>query len=201
MATCAEGVAEELVRLGVRHFFLFTGGDHALWVAFKRAGIRQILARSENAAVYMADAYARVTHAPAFVYGQYGPGAANVVAGLAEPWWSSSPVVVLASAMRRQHRYRFEYQDLDQPLLFAAVTKWQAEASIPEQVPHLIRAGALRAVTGNPGPVYIGVPNDLPGVSLDVPGGASPGSRTSQPLRVPVHRPKAASDVMTKAAA
>ncbi len=200
MTTCAEAVADELVRLGVRYFFLLTGGDHALWVAFKRAGVSQILARSENAAVYMADGYARVTQAPGFVYGQYGPGAANVVAGLAEPWWSSSPVVVLASAMRRQHRYRFEYQELDQPLLFAAVTKWQAEASIPEQVPYLIRAGVLRALAGNPGPVYIGVPNDLPGISLNVQSAGLSAQKIAQPLRFPIHRPRAPSHIVTDAA-
>src|SRR3990170_219017 len=144
MTTVAEIIAHELVQLGVQHFFLLTGGDHALFAALRSAGIRQVLARSESGAVYMADAYARVTKQPAFVYGQFGPGAANIAGSLAEPWWSSSPVVALTSAMRRQHRYRFEYQDLDQSYLFASVTKWQAEAPIPEQVPHLIRTGVGR---------------------------------------------------------
>src|SRR5262245_47416839 len=111
MAKIAEVIAGELTRLGCRHFFLLTGGDHALFVALRRAGVSQILARSEDAAVYMADAYARLTQQPAWVYGQYGPGAANIAGSLAEPYWSSSPVIALTSSMRRQHRYRLEYQE------------------------------------------------------------------------------------------
>lgn len=95
------------------------------------------------------------------MYGQYAPGAANIAGSLAEPYWSSSPVIALTSAMRRQHRYRLEYQELDQPQLFTAVTKWQAEASTPQQIVQAIRAGALRAVSGTPGPVYVGIANDL----------------------------------------
>ena len=50
----------ELQALGVEHFFLMTGRDNQLWIAMDAVGIRQILARSEAAAVYMADAYARL---------------------------------------------------------------------------------------------------------------------------------------------
>ena len=81
-----------------------------------------MLARSEAAAVYMADGYARLRGTPTFVYGPYGPGAANVAGGLAEPFWAGSPVVAWCSAMRRSDRYRREYQELEQPALFASVT-------------------------------------------------------------------------------
>ena len=107
-----------------------TGRDNRLWIALEAAGIRQVLARSEAAAVYMADGYARLRGTPTFVYGPYGPGAANVAGGLAEPFWAGSPVVALVSAMRRADRYRSEYQELDQPPLFASVTKWGVEASV-----------------------------------------------------------------------
>lgn len=191
MVTCADVIAAELKAMGVRHFFLFTGGDHALWVSFKRAGIAQILARSEDAAVYMADAYARVTRGPAFVYGQYGPGAANIAGSLAEPLWSLSPVVVLASAMRRSHRYRSEYQELDQPLLFAAVTKWQAEAALPEQIPHLLRAGVIRSLEGVPGPVYVGIPNDLTGAEYQGAASSAITHGRTGVLGYPLYRPRA----------
>lgn len=199
MATCAEVIADELKAFGATQFFLFTGGDHALWVSFKRAGIRQVLARSEHGAVYMADAYARVTGGPAFVYGQYGPGAANVAGSLAEPFWSSSPVVVLASSMRRTHRYRLEYQELDQIPLFAAVTKWQAEAAIPEQIPHLLRAGVTRALEGAPGPVYIGIPNDLTGAEYQGAGSTSITHGQTGRLTRPLFRPRASADEVRQA--
>ena len=118
----ATAVALELQALGVEHFFLMTGRDNSLWIALESLGIRQVLARSEAAAVYMADAYARMTGRPTFVYGAYGPGAANVAGSMAEPFWSGSPVIALASAMRRGERFRKEYLELDQPALFASVS-------------------------------------------------------------------------------
>jgi acetolactate synthase I/II/III large subunit len=138
-----------------------TGRDNSLWIALESVGIRQVLARTESAAVYMADAYARLRGRPTFVYGAYGPGAANVAGALAEPFWSGSPVVALVSAMRRADRYRKEYQELDQIPLFSSVTKWAAEASVPTHVPRLVRDAARRALTGTPGPVYLGIPGDL----------------------------------------
>jgi acetolactate synthase-1/2/3 large subunit len=157
----ATAVALELDALGVEHFFLMTGRDNQLWIALEAVGIRQVLTRSESAAVYMADAYARLRGRPSFVYGAYGPGAANVAGGMAEPFWSGSPVVALTSAMRRADRSRGEYQDLDQATMFGPVTKWGAEASVPTHVPRLVREAARRAISGAPGPVYLGIPNDL----------------------------------------
>lgn len=138
-----------------------TGRDNSLWIALESVGIRQVLARSEGAAVYMADAYARITGRPSFTYGAYGPGAANVAGALAEPFWSSSPVVALVSAMRRSERFRKEYQELDQMPLFASVTKWGAEASDSKHVPRLVREAVRRSMSGTPGPVYLGIPGDL----------------------------------------
>ena len=90
MATAA-AIAHELDALGVEHFFLMTGRDNKLWIALESVGIRHVLARSEATAVYMADAYARLTGRPTFVYGAYGPGAANVAGSLAEPYLVGQP--------------------------------------------------------------------------------------------------------------
>ncbi len=138
-----------------------TGRDNTLWIALEAVGIKHVLARSEPAAVYMADAYARLLGRPAVAYGAYGPGAANVAGSLAEPFWSSSPVIALVSAMRRSERFRREYQELDQVPLFASVTKWGAEASSSSHVPRLLREAARRALSGSPGPVYLGIPGDI----------------------------------------
>jgi acetolactate synthase-1/2/3 large subunit len=186
ITTAAQAVALELRALGVEYFFLMTGRDNTLWIALRSAGIRQVLARSESAAVYMADAYARLTGRPTFVYGAYGPGAANVAGSLAEPFWSSSPVIALSSTMRREHRFRKEYQELDQLSLFAAVTKWGVEASIPAQVPRLVREAARHALSGTPGPVYLGIPGDV--FEEQVPDYQEP-TALDQPLMLPLARP------------
>jgi len=172
--------------LGVEHFFLMTGRDNRLWIALEEVGIRQVLARSEAAAVYMADGYARLKGRPTFVYGPYGPGAANVAGGLAEPFWAGSPVVALVSAMRRHDRSRREYQELDQGPLFASVTKWSIEASVVTHVPRLVREAARHAISGAPGPVYLGIPNDI--FEEDLPEYTGP-SPLDQAFEVPLNRP------------
>ncbi len=182
----ATAVALELQALGVEHFFLMTGRDNLLWIALDAVGIRQILTRSESAAVYMADAYARLTGKPTFVYGAYGPGAANVAGSMAEPYWSGSPVIALTSAMRRADRSRSEYQELDQMPMFSSVTKWGAEASVPVNVPRLVREAARRALSGAPGPVYLGVPNDL--LEADIADYREPALRV-EPIEMPLARP------------
>jgi len=196
--TCAQLIADTLSNLGVRHFFLLTGGDHEIFVELKHRGVRQILARSEDAAVYMADAYARLTQKPSWVYGQYGPGAANLAGSLAEPYWSSSPVVALASSMRRQHRHRFEYQELEQPPLFYAVTKWCGEAAMPDMLPQLLHAAVVRSLAGNPGPVYAGWANDM--TAMEVQNAASPMPKDASSWRFPLHRPHAPAAVVADAA-
>ncbi len=185
-ASAAQAIAHELRALDVEYFFLVTGRDTSLWIALQEAGIRQVLARSESGAVYMADAYARITGRPTFVYGAFGPGAANVAAALAEPFWSSSPLIALPSAMRRAARYRKEYQELDQVQLFGAVTKWAAEAAVPAQVPRLLRDAVRHALGGTPGPVYLGIPGDV--LEEEVPGYQEPAT-VAEPPHVPLSRP------------
>src|SRR5438105_141314 len=99
MYTVADVLADTLGSLGTEMFFQVTGSDPALWFALLRAGIRMVPARTEHGAVYMADGAARVSGRPTFVYAQHGPGVANACAALAEPYWSDSPVVCLASSV------------------------------------------------------------------------------------------------------
>jgi acetolactate synthase-1/2/3 large subunit len=184
--SAAAAIAKELKALGVEHFFLMTGRDNKLWIALQAEGIHQVLTRTESAAVYMADAYARISGRPTFVYGAYGPGAANVAGSMAEPFWSGSPVVALTSAMRRADRSRKEYQELDQPAMFASVTKWGVEATVPTQAPRLVREAARRALSGAPGPVYLGIASDL--FEIDIPDHAEPAA-LERPLTMPLVRP------------
>src|SRR2546423_11353886 len=81
MPRVAQTIAQTLKAYGTEYFFFVTGGDQDLWIALDDAGTRLINCRSEKAATYMADGYARISGKPGFVYGQYGPGVSNVAAG------------------------------------------------------------------------------------------------------------------------
>lgn len=156
----ADAVANTLQRYGVTHFFQVTGGDPALWTALEAAGIRMVACRSEAGAVYMADGYARASGKPGLVYGQHGPGAANVAAALADANWAMSPVVSLTSSMPAASRHRHEYQDLDQVQMMAPVTRWRGAVTEPTDAPRLL-ATALEAALSTPGPTHLEIPRDL----------------------------------------
>jgi acetolactate synthase-1/2/3 large subunit len=159
--TVAEAIAQTLKAYGTEYFFCMCGGDHALWYALKDAGIRIVNCRSENAAVYMADGYARISGRPGFVYGQRGPGVANLAGALADPLWAMSPVVSLTSSIALSSRDRYEYQELDGLPLHDAVTRWNKSLHAPERAAAMTRA-AIRAATGpTPGPVHLEIPADM----------------------------------------
>ena len=164
MVTVAEIVAKTLRAYGTTNYFCLTGGDSELWVALTDAGIRIVNCRSENSAVYMADGYARVSGRPGFVYGQRGPGVANVAAAMADPYWAFSPVVSLTTSIMNRSRDRYEYQDVDGMPMHAPTTRWNKSLSAPQRAGAMTRA-AIRAATGPvPGPVHFEIPADMLGL-------------------------------------
>ena len=127
------------------------------------------MCRSEHAAVYAADGYARASGMPGYVYGQYGPGVANVVAGLADPFWASSPVISLTTSMRTSSLGRYEYQDLDQVPLHWPVTAWSKAAIRPDQAVPFLRT-AIRTATSTPAKtVHLEIPSDILAAELPAP--------------------------------
>lgn len=163
MPTVAEILAETLVAYGTEKYFCVTGGDHDLWIALHDAGIQIINCRSESAATYMADGYARVSGRPGFVYGQRGPGVANVAAALADAYWAKSPVISLTSSIALRSRDRFEYQDVDGLAYHGPATIWNKTLSVPARAADMVRA-AIRVATGPvPGPVHLEIPADMLG--------------------------------------
>jgi len=161
MATVAEIVAETLVQYETENFFCFMGGDHELWYALHDAGIRIINCRSEPGAVYMADGYARISGKPGFVYGQRGPGVANVAGAMADPLWAGSPLISLTSSIGMPSRDRYEYQELDGLKMHTAVAGWNKTVSVPERAAAMVRA-AIRVATGPaPAPVHLEIPAEM----------------------------------------
>jgi acetolactate synthase I/II/III large subunit len=157
----AHEIARALQAGGIDRIFLVTGGDLWLWQALEEYGIRMHLARSEAASVVIADAYARLTGKPAVVYGQWGPGAANIVGALADAWWAKSPLVALTSTVSTQLEYKFDYQELNQPPMFESVTKWQARVTRPDRAGELVVQALRMAGTGCPGPVHLDIPSNI----------------------------------------
>lgn len=184
-ALAAHAAARALRDNGIDRVFLVTGADFALWRALRDAGIALHLARSEAAAVVMADGYARASGRPAVVYGQWGPGAANVAAALADAQWARSPVVALTTTVSTPLEHRLDYQELDHPPMFTSVTKWQARANRPERVGELLARAIAVAVSGSPGPVHLDVPTDLMNEPVELAASYAPTYRIAAPAPAP----------------
>lgn len=161
MVTVAQAIAKAIKGYGTEYYFCLTGGDHDFWIALQDEKIKIVNCRSEASAAYMADGYARITGRPGFVYGQRGPGAANVAASMPDALWAHSPVIALTSSIFMRSRDRFEYQDVDTLPMYQSVTRWNKSLYVPFRAAEMVHA-AINAATGPvPGPVHLEVPADL----------------------------------------
>ena len=161
-------VAQALRRAGVRHVFGVLGGSMLeLYDALHGCNdIRYIGARDERAATHMADACARLRAGdgggPGVVLGaQAGPGAANLVTGLAEAHLAYSPVVAIAGMVSRRESGRDTFQEIDQQALFAPVCKRSFVVPTAARLPEFVAEAARLAMSGRRGPVVLNVPRDL----------------------------------------
>ena len=100
-------------------------------------GIKRILGHSEKAVAYMADGFARVSGRPGVCMAQ-SVGAANLAAGMQDPYLGHSAVVAITGRHVAQNQYRNAYQEVDHEPLYAAVTKFNGRVDTLEQIPHLL---------------------------------------------------------------
>lgn len=123
--------------------------------------IRHILARDERAASYMADVYARFSGKPGVCEAPSGAGALYLIPGIAEANGSSVPLVAFTTDIPLSTEGRNVLTELDQPGLFASVTKWRAKLYQAERAPELVRKAFRQATTGRAGAVQITLPEDV----------------------------------------
>ncbi|MDQ2951112.1 MAG: thiamine pyrophosphate-binding protein, partial [Chloroflexota bacterium] len=147
---------------GVRYVMGHPGGEVVdLIEGFREAGLEFILTRHEASAGFMADAMAAASGIPGVCVGTLGPGATNLVTGVAQAFLDRSPVLAFTGQLPMARYEITTHQKLDLRALFAPVTKWQAQVSPANAGPVMDRA--LRtAMRPRRGPVYLEVPSDVP---------------------------------------
>ena len=151
----AAAIAKTMAAHGVEHFFHVSGGMISLFVELEDAGIDLVLARSEKAAAYMADGYSRISYKPGVCYGQAGPGAINLAAGISEAYWTRTPVIALTGSTNLSDLYKFQYQELDEMPFFEPTTKWNAQIFQADRAGEITRDALNISTSGSPGPVHI----------------------------------------------
>lgn len=169
--TGAEAMVRMLQAHGVTHMFGLCG-DTTLpfYDALARLdhGITHILTRDERHAAYMADGYARVTGKPGICEGPSGGGATYILPGLVEANESAIPILAITSDVATTSRGRYPLTELDQPALFAPVTKWNASLDSAARLPSTVRAAFRAMTTGTPGATHLAVPFDTQKAPVDV---------------------------------
>jgi acetolactate synthase-1/2/3 large subunit len=145
-------------------FGVLDGSFNTFLAKLDEYGMRFVNARHEAAAAHMAEAYARIEGKPAVVCAGIGPGAANLVSGVATAYAEGSPLIVFTGQRRRSIIYPDRggaFQNIDLLGLFRPVTKWCAGVRDWRRLPELVRRAYLEAMTGRPGPVYLEIPEDV----------------------------------------
>jgi len=124
--------------------------------------IKLIGVHDERTGTHMADGFARVSgKAGVVLAGQNGPGATNLVTGLAQAKAAYSPVVSIAGMLATGHVYRDAFQEVDQQALFGPVTKKTWTVPQSDRVPELFREAFRTALSPRQGPVQLNLPRDV----------------------------------------
>src|SRR2546428_4676013 len=158
----ARAVIETLRQEHVKFVFGMPGGANLpIYDALLDSGIRHILARHEQSAAHMADAFGRVTGRAGVCMGTSGPGATNLVTGIATAYADSSPVVAITGQVPKAMTGRNAFQETDVVGILTPITKYCIQPLSASEIPHAVMKAFYLAATGRPGPVLVDVPKDV----------------------------------------
>src|SRR5467141_499372 len=147
------------------------GAIMPLYDALEGSGVRHILTRHEQGAVFAAEGYARVTGKVGVAMATSGPGATNLVTGIADAKMDSVPLVCITGQVRSALIGSDAFQETDVFGLTLSMTKWSRLVKSIQEIPAVIAEGFHWARSGRPGPVVIDIPTDLLKASMEF-GGA-----------------------------
>jgi thiamine pyrophosphate-dependent acetolactate synthase large subunit-like protein len=161
--TGGQAVIELLKAEGVRHIFGIVGSTFldVLDVLFDDKSVEYVNVRHEQGAAFMADGLARVTGAPAACLVTSGPGATNLLTGIAAAHVAHSPVVAIAGGPALAHYDRDAFQGFDLVGMFRPVTKLSVQVNQTARIPEMLRLALRSAMTGRKGPVFVEIPRDV----------------------------------------
>ena len=158
----AEIVLQCLRAEGVELMFGYPGGAiMPLYDAIDGSGIRHVLTRHEQGAVFAAEGYARVTGKVGVAIATSGPGATNLVTGIADAKMDSVPLVCITGQVRSALIGTDAFQETDVFGVTLSLTKWSRLVRTLDEIPEVIAEGFHWARSGRPGPVIIDIPTDM----------------------------------------
>ncbi|MBV1907264.1 MAG: acetolactate synthase large subunit [Pseudomonadales bacterium] len=152
-----------LEKEGIEYIFGVPGEENADFMMSleKSDKIKFILARHEQGAAFMAEIYGRLTGNPAGCLGTLGPGASNLITGVADSNMDRAPMLVLTGQGATQRLHKESHQVMDVVAMFRPVTKWAESVRLASTIPEMIRKAVRLARTEKPGAVHIELPEDI----------------------------------------
>ena len=158
--------AELLIRCleneGVRYVFGVPGEENMdVLRAIAQSSIRFITTRHEQGAAFMADVYGRLTGKAGVCLSTLGPGATNLMTGVADANLDGAPLVAITGQVGTDRMHIESHQYLDLVAMFSPVTKWNAQIVRPSITPEIVRKAFKLAQTEKPGAVHIDLPENI----------------------------------------
>src|SRR6266852_2855379 len=166
--TGAEILCESLTRLGVRQIFGYPGGAILpVYDALGKSKLHHVLVRHEQGATHMADGYARASGGIGVAMATSGPGATNMVTGIATAMMDSSPVVCITGQVSSKVLGSDAFQEIDITGITMPITKHNVVVTKAEDIARTIREAFLIANSGRPGPVLVDITKDAQQASAE----------------------------------
>ena len=161
MPNHAEVIAETLAGLGVNYVFGLPGGEISAFIdACRRKGVRFLLTGHESSAAIMAQVFGQITGIPGVCATTLGPGATNVVTGVANAFLDRAPLLAFTAQIPSAALQTMTHQRLDLHALFAPITKRSAAVGTTDTA-ELVQESLALAATPRPGPVHLSLPSDV----------------------------------------
>jgi len=159
----ADMIARFLNDEGVEYIYGYPGGAvlHIYDALFRQDKVEHILVRHEQAAVHMADGYARATGKAGVVLVTSGPGATNTVTGIATAFMDSVPMVILCGQVPSNLIGEDAFQETDMMGVSRPVVKHNMAIRHASEIPEVLKKAFYIAESGRPGPVVVDIPKDM----------------------------------------
>lgn len=164
----AELIVRCLEKERVEYIFGVPGEENIeLLEALTSSSIKFVLTRDERGAAFMANVWGRLSGRPGVCLSTLGPGATNLVTGIADAYLDFAPMVALTAQTATHKLHKESHQYLNTISMFRPVTKWNTRIEVAEMIPEIIRKAFKLSATEKPGPVHLEVPENILSLSLE----------------------------------
>ena len=157
-------IADHIISNGIERVFSVPGESFlgVMDALYDRSNeIQFVNCRQEGGAAFMAAAYGKLTGKPGVCFVTRGPGATNASIGVHVAKQDSVPMILFVGQVSVTSSHRDAFQEIDIPAMFKPLAKWAVQIDDAERLPELINRAIKIATSGRPGPVVIGIPEDM----------------------------------------